>query len=62
MNEQKMASGLQCAWVPVTDATGHVHMEAHWNCPTSTPVGPSVGPSVGSPTAGPAGTPARRAA
>lgn len=37
MSEQKMAPGLRCAWVPVTDATGRVHMEAHWSSMSSTP-------------------------
>lgn len=58
MNDQKMASGLRCAWVPVTDAAGRRHMEAHWSCPANVPA--SVPATA--PTPGPTTSPAPRAA
>lgn len=30
MGDSTMTSGLVQTWVPVTDASGRTHLEAHW--------------------------------
>lgn len=41
MKNQNMTSGdrapLTMTWVPVRDARGRVHMEAHWTSPVTQP-------------------------
>jgi hypothetical protein len=37
MRDQKATkTGLTMSWVPVRDANGRVHMEAHWTAPATT--------------------------